>query len=453
MAEKKNSRKIALLSDIHGNLPALEAVLEDAARRRAVQCWNLGDFLGYAPFPNEVVKQLRDVCAVSLIGNYDLKVLSFKKNRAKWRQMKSPEKYAAFEWNDAHLSGSTRTYLQSLPQQRRLEIEGCTALLVHGSPAAIDECLRARTPDRRLAELASAANTDLIVCGHSHEAFVRQVGETCFVNPGSVGRPEGEDRRASYALLEWTSGNLNVRHRRIEYDLDRVTRSVRAAGLPESFADVFRTAESLDQIRQEVPCDSHEALDAVLSLARSCDYEREHTHQVTRLALILFTELKELHRLGPRDEFRLQCGALLHDIGWVHGRQRHHKTALQQIIADPKLPFDDRERRIVGLIARYHRRALPSDGHEYFGRLSEEDRRRVCVLGGILRVADGLDRSHRSVIRTVRCRVLRDEIVIACQADGPGDAEVAAAQKKSDLLETVFHRPCCVTVAWEGGSR
>jgi putative phosphoesterase len=452
MPGQSKTRKIALLGDVHGNLPALEAVLEDAARQAADEVWNLGDFLGYAPFPNEVAQRLREAGAVSIIGNYDLKVLAFQQQQARWKHKKTPEKYVAFEWNDEHLSGRTRAFLESLPQQLRLEIDGATVLLVHGSPAAIDEPLGSGTPQGRFVELARRAAADVVVCGHSHEAFARREGDTWFVNPGSVGRPEGGDWRASYALLEFAGGEWKVEHRRITYDVDRVARAVRAAGLPESFVDVFRQAQSLDQLQGKASRGRiGNTLDAVLALARSCRYEQEHTHQVTRLALEVFDQLQDLHGMGPQERLWLQYGALLHDIGWIEGQSEHHKTALRLIMAEPSLPFEHRERTIVGLIARYHRKALPDRRHKYFGALSRADQDRVRVLAGILRVADGLDCSHQSVVQSVHGEVSAAEIVLSCETKGPVDCELAAAEKKADLLGSVFGRPCTIRVSVKTG--
>jgi putative phosphoesterase len=470
MAARKNTTRIALLSDVHGNQPALEAVLEDVAGRGTGELWCGGDFLGYAPFPNEVVQTLRQAGAVSIIGNYDLKVLAFPQKQARWKRKKTPEKYLAFQWNYEHLSPDTKTYLGSLPQQARLRAGGLTVLLVHGSPDSIDEHLGSATPVTRFEELA-AAGVDVIACGHSHEAFTRKVQGTWFVNPGSVGRPEGGDWRAAYALLEFTGGELRVEHRRVPYDMERVVRAVRAADLPESFAAVFRQGRSLDQLQEtggtasrsdsgprlagprrvsEPPGDAaagaDAALDAVLAFAQRCRYERGHTHHVTRLALALFDCLEPLHGLGPGERRWLQYGALLHDIGWVEGQQGHHKTALRLILAEPSLPFDRRRRWLIGLIARYHRRRAPQDGDKYFRRLSGADRQRVRVLAGILRVADGLDRSHACIVRSVTCAVSAQEIRMVCDAGGPADSEKAAAEAKADLLESVFHRRCRVEV-------
>jgi putative phosphoesterase len=456
MPQEKNSKRIALLSDVHGNLPALEAVLDEAAGRGVEEVWYGGDFLGYAPFPNEVVQRLREARAVSVIGNYDLKVLAFGQRQGDWKRQKTPEEYIAFQWNYEHLSQETKTYLESLPQQDRIQVDGFTVLLVHGSPDSVDEHLGSSTPEARFEELGAASQVDLIVCGHSHEAFARKVQGTWFVNPGSVGRPEGGDARAAYALLDFAGGALKVEQRRVEYDVDRVVRAIQAAGLPDRFAEVLRAGRSIDQLqeadrmREKTPKDARaearSALDAVVAFARDCNYEPEHTHQVTELALALFDQLQGLHGLGPQERLWLQYGALLHDVGWIEGGRGHHKTSLRLIIAEPSLPFERRERWIVGLIARYHRRAVPDDRHKYFRRLSREDRQRVRVLAGILRVADGLDSTHTNVIRRVTCEVSRDEIRIACEANGPADEEIAAVAEKADLLESILERRCVAKV-------
>ncbi len=238
----------ALLADIHANLPALKAVLADAQARGAAALWNLGDSLGYGPFPDQVVGSLRAAGAVSILGNYDAKVLAFPQKAARWRHKKAPQKLLAFRWAYEQLSPESRDYLQSLPQQRRLHVDGVRVLLVHGSPEAVDEALGPRTPDERLAELARTADARLIACGHSHQPLVRRLRDVTFVNPGSVGRPEGGDWRACYALVELGGGRLRVELRRVEYDVQTAVEAIREAGLPEAFARMLLEGKSLDQL-------------------------------------------------------------------------------------------------------------------------------------------------------------------------------------------------------------
>ena len=182
------------------------------------------------------------------------------------------------------------------------------------------------------------------------------------------------------------------------------------------------------------------ALKSVLALADQCGYDREHTHQVTRVALKLFDDLKSLHRMGPQERFSLQCGALLHDIGWCEGQKGHHKTAMRIILAADGLRLNDRRRAMVAQIARYHRKAPPKAGHAAYQALSAADRRRVDVLAGILRVADGLDRSHESLVGEVVCKVTAKAVTLCCRTTAEATLERLAATKKADLFEAALGR-------------
>ena len=153
----------------------------------------------------------------------------------------------------------------------------------------------------------------------------------------------------------------------------------------------MRKKEIIAAVASDVQGDSP-AMESALALAKECKYEREHTHQVERLALEIFDQLGRLHKLGRAERFLLRCAAILHDIGWLEGQKGHHKTALRIIMDSPILRFDFPRRRIIGLIARYHRKSLPKEQHTYFRDLDAKDRNIVRKLSGILRVADGLDR-------------------------------------------------------------
>lgn len=431
--------KVALIGDVHANLPALEAVLADARARGVKRIWNAGDSVGYGAFPDECIRLLRDVGTKSILGNYDRKVLQFPEKRKKWREKKTPEKFTAFRWAYENLSNEGRDWLRSLPDDIRLEAEGSRILITHGSPESEDEHLRPPTPERRLAELAAIADADVVICGHSHEPFHRTVDGAHFINTGSVGRPEGGDPRACYATLTLSRGKLTVTHHRIEYDVDRAVEAIRAADLPETFGQMLRRGCNLDDILAgEQDCDEQDILAAAEALAERCDYERGHTKQVTKLALRLFDELADLHGLRDRERFWLHCGAMLHDIGYMQGRQGHHKTALRTILDDRSIPFDERQRRIIASIARYHRKALPNESHAHFAALNSADRRTVEMLSGILRIADGLDRTHCDRVSDVHCDIAATTVRIRCSPTGPAGAELAAAIKKSDLFERIF---------------
>ena len=201
---KKQITKILLIGDIHANLPALKAVLNDARKHKYQQIWNLGDFVGYYPFPNQVIEMLRQRDALSIIGNYDLKVLAFKKNEEKWKHKKAPEKFTAFKWTYENLSKENREYLASLPEQKRIEINGLKILLTHGSPASNEEYICAQTTKQRLKELSELADADVVLSGHTHMVYSVKSGNTLFINPGSVGRPEGTGGKATYSILDFS---------------------------------------------------------------------------------------------------------------------------------------------------------------------------------------------------------------------------------------------------------
>lgn len=240
--------KIALIGDIHGNLPALEAVLAHAHEQGAQTTWNVGDFVGYGPNPDEVVKRVQAENAISIIGNYDLKVLQVKQKKDKWKKTKRPVRLLAFEWAYDHLSTASRKYLRGLPHDHRLSLHNKRVLLVHGTPDSIEEPLTPTTPLKRLRELAQKAEADIIIAGHSHQPFAKQVDGVWFINTGSVGRPDDGDPRAGYALLTFTPDSIQVEHHRVAYDTERVAADIRALGLPDSFARIFLHGRSLDDL-------------------------------------------------------------------------------------------------------------------------------------------------------------------------------------------------------------
>ncbi len=453
--------KVALIADIHANLPALQAVLAHARKRKVKAIWNAGDFVGYGPFPDEVVRRMRTEKALSIAGNYDLKVL--RADRPQRAKDKDPEKRYAFKWALDNLSPESREYLAALPKELRMDAAGWRVLITHGSPESNKEHLTPETPKSRLRRLARKAKADLIVCGHSHVPFARRIGQHWFVNPGSVGRPDDGNPQASYAVAELRrvtdesseesrAAALTVRHYRVPYDAVRTAERIRQLGLPESFARMVLQGRSLDGVqrwaearavtRASAPAEGEAdaPLQAVLQLAQKCDQELAHARHVTLLALRLFDGLHSLHGLGATERFWLHCAGLLHDIGWVKGRKGHHKTSLRMILTTPDLPFERREREIIGCVARYHRRGPPTLKHEAFAALSAPDQRVVRRLAAILRVADGLDRTRKGIVKDVTCAVGKTHVSINCLVPEPADAEQREALKKGDLFEKTFGR-------------
>ena len=228
--------RIAVLSDIHANLPALDAVLADAGQVDAI--WHLGDVVGYGPDPDGVVARLREVGAVGVRGNHDAAAIGG--SEIDWF---NPDARRAMEWTRTAIGGEAVAWLQGQPERRTLE----TCELVHGSP---------REPlwEYITAPAVARDNLDLLrqpigLHGHTHipVAFVengrevelfraapgaslRLEGRRALVNPGSVGQPRDGDPRASYMVLDPADGAISWH--RIGYDIEAVQAAMRAVGLP-----------------------------------------------------------------------------------------------------------------------------------------------------------------------------------------------------------------------------
>lgn len=236
---------IALISDVHANLPALEAVLEDARQKGATAVLNAGDSIGYGAFPDEVVSLLRSSHVLSVIGNYDQAVLS-----KKWKtgRPRSRDKQIAMRYAFHHLCRENRVYLAGLPREIRLRVKGTSILVTHGSPDSLTEYLVHETPESRLQEIAENTGADIIVTGHSHLPSIRSTEGTLFVNCGSVGRTEDGDPRACYALL--TLDPLSVVHIRVPYDISKAIEALRNRHLPDSFVRIVSEGRPFDIVSE-----------------------------------------------------------------------------------------------------------------------------------------------------------------------------------------------------------
>jgi exopolyphosphatase/guanosine-5'-triphosphate,3'-diphosphate pyrophosphatase len=189
-----------------------------------------------------------------------------------------------------------------------------------------------------------------------------------------------------------------------------------------------------------------EAMAQIRRFAQGYAYEQGHVEQVLKLSELLFEKLAAVHGLNSDALFLLRCAAILHDIGWINGQAKHHKTAMRLILEARQLPLTEEERTLAALIARYHRKAAPKPDHTVYRDLSAERQRDVQYLGGILRIADGLDRTHQSVVEDVNVRISEEKIEFRCRVRGTAQLELAAAQKKADVFENSCGRKAYFTV-------
>jgi exopolyphosphatase/guanosine-5'-triphosphate,3'-diphosphate pyrophosphatase len=194
------------------------------------------------------------------------------------------------------------------------------------------------------------------------------------------------------------------------------------------------------------PGEKDPRLEPVMRLAEICRYQPEHSHHVTRLALRLFDALQPLHRLDNEARFWLEAAGILHDIGWIEGWHSHHKTTLRIILSTPILPFNGKERLVVGSIARYHCKGLPKASHDHYAALQPKEQEVVATLASFLRLADGLDCTHRGLIKDIDCELTPDELIVLCKVRSPAHDDRLAAMEKADLFEKVFNRK--VIIRW-----
>jgi exopolyphosphatase/guanosine-5'-triphosphate,3'-diphosphate pyrophosphatase len=179
--------------------------------------------------------------------------------------------------------------------------------------------------------------------------------------------------------------------------------------------------------------------ESVKAFAESCRYEAPHSQHVTRLALSIFDQLfppQNGNAANERD--LLEAAAILHDIGYYINYTRHHKHSYHLIVHSHLLGFSPRDIAIIANIARYHRRAEPSKRHENLAGLSPPDRKLVKKLSAILRLADGLDRSHSQRIQEVRCKQNNNRLTLHLVSDKDIEIEIWGARQKAGLFEEVF---------------
>ena len=244
--------QLVLLSDVHANLPALDAVLTDIGRRAPdAPVYHLGDLVGYAPWPNEVVALLAARGIPGVAGNYDSTVaIGYKHCGCRYEDPRQEElSHLSYAWTLAHTNDASKQWLGALPF--RLDVRplgghvgGPTVTLVHGNPTLNTFYW---TEDRgndfnlKMARQAGATAGDVIAFGHTHKPWHRAVDGIHFVNTGSVGRPKDGDWRAGYVILDLADGAVSAAFVRVAYDLERAMRAIRDSGLPHDFAEYLKT--------------------------------------------------------------------------------------------------------------------------------------------------------------------------------------------------------------------
>lgn len=248
--------RIALFSDIHANLPALEAVLSSIDSHRPDQVFCLGDLVGYAPWPNEVVELMRWRQVATIAGNYDEGVgLDADDCGCAYETDEDRERgEASIRYTNEVITDEHRRWLRQLPRHIRLQLgkeAEYSVLFVHGSPRRINEYLFEDRREESLLRILEGADADVLAFGHTHKPYHRVVQgsgdeprEHHAINIGSVGKPKDGDPRACWAMveidMEGEKPEVEVSFKRVEYDVEAAARAVEMSPLPDAFADMLR---------------------------------------------------------------------------------------------------------------------------------------------------------------------------------------------------------------------
>lgn len=236
---------VAILSDLHGNSAATAAVLADIDAHAPDEVLCLGDVVGYGARPNETIGLIRSRQIPTIVGNYDDGVgfdrddcgCAYKSNDERDRGQQS------LMWTRSIVDEDRKAYLRSLEPELRREIHGVRLRLVHGSPRRMNEYLFADRDPASLARIARSADTDVLIFGHTHVPWTREIEGVRFINTGSVGKPKDGDPRAGWVLLQITpDGAVTSSLQRVDYDIQSMAEAIRnAEGLPDHYATDIET--------------------------------------------------------------------------------------------------------------------------------------------------------------------------------------------------------------------
>ncbi len=220
--------KICVIADIHSNLAAFQAVLKHMPRCDVTLC--AGDLVGYCAEPNEVVDLAKSKNMKVILGNHDYGAITSDIAGL------NPIAARAVLWTADKLSGENAKYLRNLPEQLKLTCGAKKVVVIHGSPR--DPLFEYVFPDisnRELFKLVRDVDADILILGHTHVPMMRVIQNKLVINPGSVGQPRDRDPRASYVVLT-VDDEVDVKHERVGYDVEKTVEKIRAAGLHEELA-------------------------------------------------------------------------------------------------------------------------------------------------------------------------------------------------------------------------
>jgi predicted phosphodiesterase len=236
--------RVAVITDIHANLPALHAALRRIDELEIEQIYCGGDLVGYGPHPNEVCALIQERGIPTIYGNYDYAIARDLEDCGCAYITPHDRELGqrSVVWTLEHTDQRSKAFMRELPFDIHLPVGATAVHLVHGSPRKVNEYLFEDKPASLYERLAAAERDQMLAFGHTHRPWVHEYGGVLFVNCGSVGKPKDGDPRGAFAILTATAAGADVTIERVAYDADAVADEVRAAGLPAEFADKLLVA-------------------------------------------------------------------------------------------------------------------------------------------------------------------------------------------------------------------
>jgi putative phosphoesterase len=234
--------RIALFSDIHANLPALEACLRSIEQQKPDAIYCLGDLVGYNIWPNEVINEIRRRGIPTIAGNYDQGIgLSSDDCGCAYKTDAEKQMGAvSISFTNSIVGQEERQYLKTLPAHIRIEFPNPNLLLVHGSPRRINEYLFEDRDEKSLLRIMKDANAHVMCFGHTHKPYHRTLPEnTHAINIGSVGKPKDGNPKGCYVMLTIDT-NITVEFIRFDYDIEKAAEAIEASPLPNEYAEMLR---------------------------------------------------------------------------------------------------------------------------------------------------------------------------------------------------------------------
>lgn len=234
--------KIGILGDVHGNIEALKATYDSAVTINADRIYHLGDLGGYAPFVNEVVDFMIEHGIEGVQGNYNEAVANDREHCGCKAEDPVQEEMAhlSFTWTKSHVSSKSKDYMKNLPPELIFNVNDREVRLFHATPKKNNLYWYEDRPEKFFREMAEKVAADIMIYGHTHRPYRKDINGKIFINAGSVGKPKDGDSRACVAIVEILPQTVMTEFLRVPYDIERVASAIIDSGLPPYFAERLR---------------------------------------------------------------------------------------------------------------------------------------------------------------------------------------------------------------------